>query len=71
MHWITISKGSGVVDTWAISPALPNGLTFNTGNGGINRTPDAPMDRTTYTISATNSGGMDVDLNLAFVIRRP
>ena len=64
---ITISKGSGVVDTWAISPALPNGLTFNTGNGAINGTPDAPLDRTTYTISATNSGGTDtIDVNLTF-----
>ena len=47
----------GVVATWAVHPALPSGLHFNTGNGTITGTPDANQTTTTYTIYANNSGG--------------
>ena len=31
--------------TWAIHPALPTGLHFNTGNGTITGTPERQSDR--------------------------
>jgi hypothetical protein len=47
----------GPVVTWAISPALPAGLTFDTSNGHIAGTPTAVASALAYTITATNPGG--------------
>jgi hypothetical protein len=49
--------GSGTVTSWAISPALPSGLTFGTSNGTIWGTPTSLMALKTFTILANNSGG--------------
>ena len=45
----------GVPETWAISPELPEGLTFE--NGYIVGLPTEPMETTTFTVWANNSGG--------------
>ena len=47
----------GAVTSWAISPALPSGLTFGTSNGTIWGTPTSLMTLKTFTIWANNSGG--------------
>ena len=50
--------GSGTITSWAISPALPSGLTFGTSNGTIWGTPTVlQTSPVTYTIWANNSGG--------------
>lgn len=48
---------TGTVTSWSISPALPAGLNFNTGNGVISGTPASQHDSTLYTIFAANTGG--------------
>lgn len=42
---------------YAISPALPAGLSFNTGTGIISGVPTAASNATTYTVTATNGSG--------------
>jgi hypothetical protein len=49
--------GSGTITSWAISPALPSGLSFGTSNGTIWGTPTSLMSLKTFTIWANNSGG--------------
>ena len=57
---ITISSsGGGVVALFAINPTLSDGLTLDTATGTISGTPTAIATLTTYTITATNSGGTD------------
>jgi hypothetical protein len=50
------SSGGGVV-SYAVSPALPAGLTLNTSSGIISGTPTAETAPAGYTITATNTGG--------------
>lgn len=50
------STGGDVV-SFAISPALPAGLVLSTTSGKISGTPSAASELTTYTVTATNSGG--------------
>ncbi|MBL6748247.1 MAG: putative Ig domain-containing protein, partial [Candidatus Poseidonia sp.] len=53
----TPTAGGGPVTFWAISPALPNGLSFGSTNGSIWGTPTIEQSSTTYTVWANNSGG--------------
>ena len=46
-----------LLPSWAISPALPSGLSFGTSNGTIWGTPTTIRSLRTYTIWANNSGG--------------
>jgi len=51
-------SGAGAITSWAISPALPSGLTFGTSNGTIWGVPTVlQTSAVTYTIYANNSGG--------------
>jgi len=43
--------------SYSISPALPAGLSFDTGTGIISGTPTATSGATTYTVTATNASG--------------
>ena len=45
--------------TYAISPALPAGVTLDTSTGGISGTPTATDDATDYTLTATDDGGIE------------
>ena len=45
--------------TYAISPALPAGVTLDTSTGGISGTPTATDDATDYTITATDDNGIE------------
>ena len=47
----------GTVSSYAISPALPPGLTLNTTSGQISGTPTRLINTTVYTVTATNAGG--------------
>ncbi len=48
---------TGTPASYAISSALPSGLSFNTSNGQISGTPSAVASTATYTVTATNTGG--------------
>lgn len=53
----TPSNTGGTVVSYAISPSLPSGMSFNTASGAISGTPTVAMMPTNYTITATNTGG--------------
>ena len=48
---------SGSVTAYTINPTLPGGLSIDPGSGTISGTPSALASQTTYTITASNSGG--------------
>ena len=57
---ITIdASAGGTVDTYSISPPIVNGLSFDANTGSISGTPTAVANAVTYTITATNSVGMN------------
>jgi gliding motility-associated-like protein len=47
----------GTVASYAITPALPTGLTFNTTNGTISGTPSVVSASATYTVTGTTATG--------------
>ena len=54
-----ISTG-GNVDSWSVDSVLgdlPEGLIFDNLTGTISGTPVSPLEKTTFSITATNSGG--------------
>ena len=59
MTSVTPTSSGGAVTSWSISPSLPTGLSFDTSDGTISGTPTALSTATTYTITATNTGGSD------------
>jgi hypothetical protein len=48
---------TGTVTSYAISPALPAGLTISASTGVISGTPSAVTASATYTVTAANAGG--------------
>ena len=56
---ITITSSGGTVASYGIAPTLPDGLTLDPSNGTISGTPTAVSGSTNYTITATNSSGLD------------
>ena len=63
----SISDG-GFVETWSISPDLPDGLVF--AHGSVSGTPLVNMTATTFTITATNTGG-SVNTTLTITVLEP
>ena len=51
------TQSGGVVSTYSISPSLPGGLVFDPATGTISGVPGELKTATTYTLTATNSGG--------------
>ena len=55
-----------LIDTWEISPDLPNGLVFD--NGTISGTPTVNMTTTEFTVWANNTGGSaSANINITIV----
>jgi hypothetical protein len=54
---VTNTSTGGAISSYAISPAAPAGLTFNTSTGQLSGTPTATQSSTPYTITATNAAG--------------
>jgi len=54
---LTPSNSGGAIVSYAISPTLPAGLSFNTTTGTITGRPTVPSASTNYTITGSNSGG--------------
>lgn len=54
---VTPTNTGGVVSSYSISPALPGGLVFDPVTGRISGVPGELKTATTYTITASNSGG--------------
>ncbi|MEM7183514.1 MAG: putative Ig domain-containing protein [Spirochaetota bacterium] len=48
---------TGTISSYSISPSLPTGLTFDTSSGSITGTPSGTSSATSYTVTASNSGG--------------
>jgi hypothetical protein len=48
---------TGIVSSYTIRPALPDGLQIDATTGRIGGTPTAVSAQTTYTVTATNPGG--------------
>jgi hypothetical protein len=48
---------TGQVTSYSVTPALPKGLILNAASGVLSGTPTAIAAKTTYTITAENSGG--------------
>ncbi len=51
------SSSGGAVTSYAVSPALPAGLSLNTVTGVISGTPSSASAATNYTVTASNAGG--------------
>lgn len=51
------SSSGGAVTSYGVTPALPAGLNLNTSTGTISGTPMTVAATTSYTVTASNSGG--------------
>ena len=67
---ISIVSSGGAVVSYSISPTLTSGLSFDTATGTISGTPTAVAGSTTYTITATNTGGSD-STTIAIIVNAP
>lgn len=54
---LTPANNGGTIVSYAISPPLPSGLNFNSSTGVISGSPTGVVSTSTYTVTATNSGG--------------
>ncbi|MDG1557594.1 MAG: putative Ig domain-containing protein, partial [Candidatus Poseidoniaceae archaeon] len=68
MENMTSISDGGFVETWSISPDLPDGLIFV--NGTVSGTPLVNMTETNFTITATNTGG-SVNTSLTITVLEP
>lgn len=48
---------AGEATTWAVSPALPAGISIDPATGVIDGSPRVSLDATTYTVTASNDAG--------------
>ena len=62
---ITVTNSGGTATSYAISPAIDNGLSFNTADGTISGTPANAATNVVWTITASNiSGNSTATLNI-------
>lgn len=54
--------------TWAVSPSLSSGLTFNTSTGFISGTPTVTLNTTSYTITVTDSASSSTSKSFSLEI---
>ena len=67
---ITITSTGGMVASYSISSDIGNGLSFDENSGTISGTPTAVAEAILYTITATNSAGMDT-ATVAITVNAP
>ncbi len=65
---ITPTITRGIIQSFSISPALPNGLIFNTTTGIISGRPLEVKNNTIYTITATNTLSQTSQVQLTFAV---
>ena len=57
-----VVTGSGIITGYAISAALPAGLSFNLSDGMISGTPSVAVSSTNYTVTASGPGGSGISV---------
>ena len=62
---------TGFVTGYSVSPSLPNGMSFNTTTGEISGAPNTLQGATSYTVTASNTGGNTTDQFTIEVIVTP
>ena len=67
----TPTSGGGAVTSYAVSPALPAGLTLNTSTGVISGTPTTLAASADYTVTATNTDGSTTAALKLAVVQAP
>jgi hypothetical protein len=66
----TPTSSGGAVTSYAVSPALPTGLSMNPATGVISGTPSAVTPTANYTVTATNAMG-STTASLSITVNRP
>ncbi len=61
---------TGIVTRYSVSPALPEGLTFDTTTGGIDGVPITVSELKNYVVTAHNSAG-STSFTIAIVVNAP
>lgn len=64
-------SGGATPYTWAVSPALPAGLSLTTSTGAISGTPTAAAASATYTFTLTDANGKTATKNITFAVYAP
>ncbi|MFN8011208.1 MAG: putative Ig domain-containing protein [Holophagaceae bacterium] len=57
MAAMTPSNSGGTATSWSVTPALPQGLVFDTASGQISGVPAAAQVATNYVVTASNAAG--------------
>jgi len=68
---VTATGGSGTYTTYAISPALPTGLSFSTTTGQITGTPTDTSTSSSYTVTVTDSDANTGTATFAIAVNAP
>lgn len=67
-----LNSGSGDINSYSISPALPSGLTLNNTTGSISGTPTVFSPTTSYVVTGTQaSSGLTATANVAITVNKP
>ncbi|MCU9839576.1 putative Ig domain-containing protein, partial [Ruegeria sp. WL0004] len=67
----TPAGGSGSYTSFTVSPALPAGLSLNSGNGTISGSPTAAVADATYTVEVTDSNGAKAQATISIEVLDP
>jgi uncharacterized repeat protein (TIGR02543 family) len=68
---IAASTG-GDINSYSVSPALPNGINLNTSTGEISGTPTLSSPTTTYVVTGTQaSSGLKATANISITVNKP
>jgi uncharacterized repeat protein (TIGR02543 family) len=69
---ITPVLTGGDINSYSVSPSLPNGLNLNTTTGVISGTPTLSSPRTTYVVTGTqNSSGLQATASVSITVNKP
>ncbi|WP_244422316.1 putative Ig domain-containing protein [Bradyrhizobium sp. ORS 285] len=67
---VTGSGGTGTL-TYAVSPTLPAGLSFNTSNGQVTGTPTVPTAATTFTVTVADINSATASATFSLTVNGP